>query len=182
MKNLLILHGTNGSSNENWFPWLRKKLIAKGYKIWVPDLPRADKPNVRRYNDYIFSKWQFDKDSILVGHSSGAVAILGVLQELPENTVIEKSILVAGFVDDLGWEPLNELFLIPFQWDKIKKHSKKFILYHSDNDPYVFLAHGKKLQKFLNAELIVLKGQGHFSLEQGSKYKQFPELLEKILR
>ena len=31
MKNALILHGTQGNSGENWFPWLKKKLEEKGY-------------------------------------------------------------------------------------------------------------------------------------------------------
>ncbi len=181
MKNALILHGTNSNHSDNWFPWLKEELEKIGYKVWVPDLPHADKPNIRRYNDFIFSKWKLDKDSIIIGHSSGAVAILGILQELSDSIIINKAVLVAGFLDDLGWEPLNELFLIPFDWQKIKKQAKKFILFHSDDDPYVPLSHGQKLKELLNADLFVLKGQGHFSLEKDPQYKQFPQVLEKIL-
>jgi len=43
------------------------------------------------------------------------------------------------------------------------------------------LSHAQYLKEKLDAELIVKKGQGHFNLEVGPQYKQFPELLEKIL-
>lgn len=181
MRNVLILHGTNANSTDNWFPWLEDALKERGLKVWVPDLPQANKPNIRRYNDFLLPRYNFNENSILVGHSSGAVAILGILQELSENIVIEKAILVAGFLDDLGWESLQELFLNPFQWDVIKKRAKKFIFIHSDNDPYVSIEHGKKLHKLLGGELVVLSNQKHFSLEDGPRFREFPELLEKIL-
>lgn len=181
MKNVLILHGTGNNSQGNWFPWLKKELERRGYKVWVPDLPDADYPNTKKYLKHIFSNWQFDEDSIVVGHSSGAVAILGFLQNLPENVVIKKAILVSAFKDNLDWDALNGLFEEPFNWEKIKAHVKKIVLYHSDNDPYVPLSHAQYLKEELDAELIIKKGQGHFNLEVGPQYKQFPKLLEKIL-
>lgn len=181
MKNALILHGTEDDSSKNWFPWLKRELERESYKVWVPDLPHAEKPNIERYNDYIFSKWKFDKDSIIIGHSSGAVAILGILQNLPEEIVVKKVFLVAGFLDNLNWNALDDLFLHPFDWGKIKSHAKEFVLIHSDDDPYVSLEHGKKLKESLNAEFIVLKGQKHFSLSSAPGYDKFPKLLEKIL-
>lgn len=181
MRNALILHGTFGDHNGNWFPWLEKELLNRGFKVWTPDLPKADKPNIRRYNKFIFKKWKLDKDSIIIGHSSGAVALLGLLQELPKDVIINKAILVAGFLDDLGWEPLNELFLTTFDWKKIKNQSKQFILIHSDDDPYVPLHHGQKLKELLNGELIIFHNQGHFNLEKGPQFRKFPKLLAKIL-
>lgn len=181
MKNALILHGTNANSKENWFPWLKQELEKDGYKVWVPDLPHADKPNIERYNDFVFPKWKFDKDSIIIGHSSGAVAILGLLQEMPEPISIDRAFLVAGFFGDLGWEPLREIGKFNFNWKKIKQRAKKFILIHSDDDPYVQMEYGHKLRDFLGAELIILPGHKHFSVEDSPVFNQFPELLEKIL-
>ena len=180
MKNVLILHGTNGNHESNWFQWLENEFTQKGYKVWVPDLPYAEKPNTERYNHQIFLNWKFDSDSIIIGHSSGAVAILGLLQSLPSEIAIKKAILVAGFTDDLGWDPLKELFIKPFDYKKIKTKAKEIILFHSDNDPYVSLSHGNKLKELLGAKLIILPGQGHFNLEAGRRYKQFPELLKYL--
>lgn len=181
MKNALILHGTDGNSKGEWFTWFREELERKGYKVWLPDLPGADEPEIPRYNHFIFSKWKFDSDSILIGHSSGAVAILGILQELSSSIIIDKAILVAGFKDDLDYDPVKKMFEYQFDWEKIKKHAKEFIFIHSDNDPYVGLEHGEFLKDKLGGELVLLPGQSHFSVStMGEKYRKFPELLKYI--
>ena len=180
MKNALLLHGTFDNSQSNWLPWLKEQLENRGYKVWVPDLPGADKPNLERYNKFIFSNWQFDVDSVLIGHSSGAVAILGILQNLPSDVVVKKAILVAGFKDDLDWEPLKEINF-DFDWDKIKARCKKIILIHSDDDPFVPVDQGEFLKEKLGAEMRILKGQQHFSIStMGDGYFQFPPILELI--
>lgn len=85
MKNALILHDTGNDHTGNWFPWLKTQLKNKGYKVWVPDLPDADTPSTKRYNKFLLEEndWEFNDESLIIGRSSGAVAILGLLQELP---------------------------------------------------------------------------------------------------
>lgn len=180
MKNALILHGTGADSQSNWFPWLKEKLQEKEYKVWVPNLPNSMSPNTTVNTRYVLDNWQFDKDSIVVGHSSGAVLILYILQNIPENTVINRAFLVSAFKNDLGWPNLKNLFSEPLDWKKIKKHAHKIILLHSDNDPYVPLNHAQFIAEKIDAELIVKEGQGHFNLEVGAEYAQFPTLLEII--
>lgn len=51
---------------------------------------------------------------------------------------------------------------------------------HSDNDQYSPLEGVKGIASKLGAELIVKKEQGHFNLEVGPQYKEFPLLLELI--
>lgn len=181
MKNALILHGTAGSSQANWFPWLKVELENMGIKVWVPDLPVADKPNIQRYRQYIFEHWQFDKDSIIVGHSSGAVAAMALLQYLPVGLQIAKEILVAPFKDNLGKKDLNGLFTRPLNFAKIKRHCKKFILINSDNDPHVPISHGQFLADQLEGDLKILDGQKHFNIAtMGFSYTKFPQILEYI--
>lgn len=180
MKNALILHGTSSNSKGNWFPWAEQELIKRGWKVWVPDLPQADRPNTKRYNNFIFknSKWEYTEESVLIGHSSGAVAILGLLQFLPDDVVVDTCIFVGSFKDKLGWDALDGLFEEPFDFEKIKKHAQRFVFIHSNNDPYCPLEHARYLTEKLNGELIIKKGQGHFNLEISLKYKQFPLILE----
>jgi len=182
-KNALILHGTNGNSKENWFDWLKVELEKKNWKVWVPNLPRADKPNIDRYNEFIFANkdWQFSDDSILIGHSSGSVAILGLLQALPKNVTVDTCYLIGSFRNNLGRDDLKDLFLKPFDFDLIKKKAKRFVFIHSEDDPYCPLEHAEFLSKKLNGQLIVKKGQKHFSIgTAGEKYKKFPYLLKLI--
>lgn len=181
MKNAVILHGTESNSKEHWFPWLANILRERGYSVWVPDLPGCDRPNIDRYNEFIFKSWTFDADSIIVGYSSGAVSILGILENLPDGVVIDQAILVAGFIDNLKWDSLKELFVKPFDWEKIKRRAKRFVLLHSDDDPYVSLTHGEMLKEKLGGTLVVLPKRGHYNTNsKGNDLKEFPELLEII--
>ncbi len=184
MKNVLILHGTDGYPTENWFDWLKTELEKEDYKVWVPQLPDCSKPNISKYNEFIFTNrdWDFNEESILVGHSSGAVAILGLLESLPEDTVIDSCYLVGSFKDNLNWDALDELFLKPFDFEKIRRKAKKFIFIHSDDDPYCPLEHAKYLRKNLDGTLILLRGQKHFSIgTAGKEYSKFPFLLDLIV-
>ena len=38
----LIFHGTMGSPNGNWFPWLQSELISKGWDVDVPAFPTPE--------------------------------------------------------------------------------------------------------------------------------------------
>lgn len=182
MKHALILHGTDGNSQMNWFPWLKSQLEKSGWSVWVPDLPHAEKPSIQKYNHFLLQNKDFDfHHATLIGHSSGAVAILGLLQYLPEGTVVDACYLVGSFKDDLGWEALSELFTEPFDFVKIKKHAKKFVFIHSDNDPYCPLEHAKYLAEKTGGQLIIMPGQQHFGIKAGgAKYKTFPQLFKLI--
>ena len=182
MKNALILHGTDGNSQQNWFPWLKSELEKDHWQVWVPDLPHAEKPNSQIYNQHIFNNnWNFNQNSIIIGHSSGAVALLGLLQQLPPNIKIDTCYLIGSFKNDLGWEALSDLFLNPFDFPTIKTKAKHFIFIHSDNDPYCPLDHAKFLATQLNGKLIIKKNQQHFSINSGGpKYSKFPFLLKLI--
>lgn len=183
MKNVLILHGTDATSKDNWFPWLKLELGEKGYKVWVPNLPRSSKPSMKQYNKFIFSnkKWEFDGDSVIIGHSSGAVAILGILQGLPDEVVVGTCIFVGVFKGDLGWEELSELWDVPINYGEIKKKARKFIFVHSDNDLYCPLEHAEYLSRKLGGELRIIVGAKHFSIDPGGpKFKRLPVILELL--
>lgn len=183
MLNALILHGTGGYPTENWFDWLRQELEQSGCPTQVPQLPDANRPNIKRYNQFLLHELQcdFNQDTILIGHSSGAVAILGLLQALPESVQVDTCYLVGSFKDDLGWEALRDLFNPPLDLARIKTKAKHFIFIHADNDPYCPLAHAEYLATQLAGELLIKEGQKHFSIgTMGDAYREFPFLLKLI--
>lgn len=175
----VILHGTNGSSNHNWFPWLKAELEKIGYEVWVPDLPESDNPSVIRYNKFLLeSGWDFT-NNLIIGHSSGSVEILGLLQELPDGISINTAILLGTFENDLDRDDLKGMN-VPFDFEKIKTKAKQFIVIHSDNDPYCPLEGAQAIAKKLGVEITLFPGFAHFGISQDPKFVKFPELLEII--
>lgn len=185
MNNALILHGTAGNSKKNWFGWLKKELEQRNWNVWVPDLPESDRPSIKRYSQYILARedWSFDSNTIIVGHSSGAVACLGLLEKLDTNVCVDTCYLIGAFKGTLGWEVLDDFYEKSFDFELIKKKAKRFVFIHSDDDPYCPLIHAEYLSKKLGGKLIVIPGQKHFSVSTaGTKYRRFPFLLKEILQ
>ncbi len=182
MTKFLILHGTGGSPASNWFMWLKGILIGQGHSVWLPQLPGADKPDSKRYTEFLLSNkdFVFDKDTVIIGHSSGAVAALHLLQNLPEGTTIKAAFLVSAFKNNLNWPSLDDLFTEPLDFDGIKQHCENITFIHSIDDPYCPLEHAEYLAEQSDGDLLVFEGQGHFNTETDPRYKHFPELLEII--
>jgi predicted alpha/beta hydrolase family esterase len=59
-------------------------------------------------------------ETIIIGHSSGAVEVLSLLQHLPEDKKVKAVFLVSAFRDDLGWDALTDLFTEPFDFEIIR--------------------------------------------------------------
>lgn len=182
MKQALILHGTDASPKSNWFMWLKLQLEQIGYKVWLPQLPNCDRPNSKTYNNFLLTNPDFklNNNTIIIGHSSSAVEILHLLQSLSDDTKIKSAFLVSAFVNDLGWDVLRGLFTEQLDFAKIKTMADKLVIVHSDNDPYVPLDHARFLAVNLDGKLVVVKGQGHFNIEQSKDYETFPLLLGLI--
>ncbi len=179
--NVFIFHGTGGHSEENWFPWLKKELEKEDIKVFVPQFPNADKPKLSEWLDTLKDYQQYiNEDTILIGHSLGGIFLLRVLERL------EKPVKAAFFVaSSIGIKPLlnymgdyNFSSGFDFNWEKIRKMAKRFIVYHSDNDPYVSLKNGEELAKRLGVELTFIPNAGHFNTKSG--YIKFQELLERV--
>lgn len=181
MKTAFIIHGAYGNSKENWLPWLKRELEAHGWQVIVPDFPTPENQSLGNWKRE-FEKYEksIGKDSIFIGHSIGAAFVLSVIEEVGQP--VKAAYLVAGFVSPLGneFDALNKTFLEKkFDWAKIRKNCGKFVIFSSDNDPYVPLEKGEEMSQKLGVEMIVVEGAGHFNEKAG--YKKFALLLENIL-
>jgi predicted alpha/beta hydrolase family esterase len=111
------------------------------------------------------------------------LAICNLLQNIPDDVTVDTCIFIGAFYKDHGWDSLDisQLFIESYDWKKIKTKAKKFILIHADNDPYCPLSDAQWLAKTLKGQLIIQKGQKHFSIStMGDQYKQFPFLLKLL--
>lgn len=175
----LILHGTLGSPDGNWFKWLQTELEKKDMSVWLPQLPHAEQPSLKEWADFVHAHCPFEinEETLIIGHSSGAVLSLILTQQ--NKTPIGAVVAVSIFHDNsLQWEPNGRLFDVGFDWNAIQNNTKQLFFVHSDNDPYVPLDQAEFVADHCQAELVVIPGQGHFNLEQSKSYEAFPRLVE----
>jgi predicted alpha/beta hydrolase family esterase len=196
-KRAVLLHGTDGLPQENWLPWLKQQLEELGYTVWVPLLPENHSPDRHRYNDFLFnSDWDFT-NSLVIGHSSGAVSILNLLEDercphvktgvlagawarLDEADLTEGIKAVFGSAEEV-YERFKGLFPPGgFDFKTITSRVNELLFVHSDNDPYCPLDQAKWLAKQTGSELVVVPGGQHFSASIDPAFTTFTELLETL--
>lgn len=173
---VLIIHGLGGNSRENWFPWLKRKLELEKIEVVIPNLPDSDNPKQEEWLNVVEEFVDFDKKMILIGHSLGSVTILRFLERT--NRRIEAAILVAGACRPIGIKETENFLEGGFNWKKIKRNARIFVVYHSDNDPYIPLEQGVEIAQKLGVRLNFIKGAGHFNKASG--FTEFDHLLKTV--
>jgi len=182
MRNVFIFHGTAGSPEGNWFPWLKGELEKRDCKVTVPRFPT---PNGQSLDSWLTIldkyKQQINKNTIFIGHSLGGLFLLRVLERLPQPVYAAFFVAASIGVRPILYYESDEKFSgFTFNWQEIRKKARHFAVYHSNNDPYVSLANGEGLAKHLGVPLTLIPDAGHLNAESG--YTKFPRLLEDINR
>jgi hypothetical protein len=112
MPKVIIIHGTGGSPEENWFPWLATALTKNSHEVIVPRMPTPKDQSLNSWFTAFYNQvGSINGDTILIGHSLGAVFLLRLLERL--STAIGSSIFVTGFTSSLGipeYDLLNSSF------------------------------------------------------------------------
>lgn len=178
---VVIVHGTLGHPNENWFPWLSQTVRQLGADATVPELPTPERQSLPEWIAAFDSQvGQLDGETILVGHSLGAAFVLRLLERL--RTPVRAAYLVSAFIGPLGlsqFDPLNVSFFVnPFDWKRIRSRSQRFRLFHGDDDPYVPVDRAREVAIGCQAELTLIEGGGHLNSAAG--FIQFEPLFEEI--
>ena len=182
MNKFVIIHGTGGSPEGNWFPWLAKKLGARGAEVVVPRLPTPEGQNLASWlAAFAEQAGKIDESTTVIGHSCGAVCLLRILEVSADP--IGCSVFVAGLTGALNipqFDSLNATFVDrPFDWETIRRNAGRVLCFSGDNDPYVPLAQGLEIAEMLHIQPTIVADGGHLNAESG--YTTFPLLLEKLV-
>src|SRR5688500_17403320 len=137
---VIVIHGTKGGPEENWFPWLGERVTEEGHQFILPQYPLDTEQTLTNW-------WRIFKDTvgpvttedILVGHSVGAVMMMRILETL--DAPVRASFFVSGFTGLLGLpdiDPVIGTFVEKsFDWTTIKANAGEAHVYHGDYDPAV---------------------------------------------
>lgn len=187
-KRVFIVHGWDGYPEEGWFPWLKKELEAKGFAVFVPQLPEPREPRIVNWVPELRAVVGVpDEQTYFVGHSMGCQTIARYLESLPEGVKVGGAVFVAGFFkrltgleDDVVVQSVaKEWLTAPLDLKKVKVHLKKSVAIFSDNDPYVPLDNKEDFDRMLGSKVVVEHHRGHFSGSTGTK--ELPQVLSALV-
>ncbi|MDR3646347.1 MAG: alpha/beta hydrolase [Candidatus Babeliales bacterium] len=175
MKNIkvIFIHGNGGSTPDGvWFPYVKKELENLGIKVIARQFPDADLAREIYWLPFL-KELKADENTILIGHSSGALAAM----RYAEKNQIYGSILVGAMHTDLGYETeiISGYYNRPFDWKRIKSNQNWIIQFASTDDPFIPIHEPRFIKDKLNTEYYEFNNQGHFNDQV-----KFPELLEAL--
>ncbi|MFA6981741.1 MAG: alpha/beta hydrolase [Patescibacteria group bacterium] len=179
IKHVTIVPGNgNTDINENWYPYIKRALEESGIEITARNMPDPELAREEIWIPFIEKELKAGINTIAVGHSSGAVAIMRYL----ETHKLLGAILVGASHTDLGnnSEKLSGYFDSPWNWDTIKKNTKWIVQYASQDDPYIPITEARFIHEKLSTEYYEYVDQGHFGSDIGKT--EFPEIVDAVLK
>ena len=180
MRNYFIIHGSFGSSQENWFPWLEEKIKAGG-GCFNLDFPiGTNRQNYTNWEMVLDSVKRFiNEGSVFFCHSISCIFLVKYC--VKNNIKIGKAVFVSGFNHYLGLdEDFDEVNCTMYtnRVDEFKNLCKERICYFSKSDPYVKYEKLKEFAKQVGAKEIEIDDAGHFN--ETADYTKFEDLLQYI--
>ncbi len=188
---VLIIHGIAGDSNDNWFPWVRPLLEAKGYEVIIPDLPNSQHPTLAEWTNALSKLGITKQDNLsIIGHSLGGPTAVAFIRK--NKIPVTKLILVAPVGKEIGeanWEaipnggyefvkPILQRFSEANGYvSEIAEIVENTVLYLSDDDPYIPTTVSKSYEA-LQPKVTIFKNHGHFNA--GAGILEFPTILNEF--
>ncbi len=186
MKRAFIVHGWDGSPQDHWYPWLRKKLETLGFKVIVPAMPETSEPNIEKWVSHLRKQvGTMDEETFFIGHSIGCQTIMRYLETQKERC--GGAFFVAGWLklDNLEDEGSREIagpwLNMPINFNKVKEKIGALTVFLSSNEPFGYVEENAKLfREKLGAKVVLEKDKGHFTEDDG--VREVPEVVDAIKR
>ena len=179
ISNYIIVHGSFGSKDGNWFPWLKNEIERENYKVDVPQMPiGVENQNYENWSKE-FSKLVINNNTVIIAHS---IAPAFVCKYLINNHVkVKKLIFVCGFNNYLGinseYDTVNKPMFLD-NIEEIKSYCNDIICFYSNNDPYVNFDVEKEFADLIANEQIIINNGGHINAESG--FTKFDEIIKYL--
>lgn len=175
IKAIFLPGNGGGSPKDNWFPYLKKELEQLNIQVIDPEFPDNIIAPESSWIPFLHSL-KPDSNTILIGHSSGAIAAMRYAEKHP----LLGTALIGAYHTDLNIpsEIQSGYFNRPWNWEKIKNNLKWIVQFASQNDPWIPIAEARYVHQKLNTDYYESPDEGHFG---GDYYKPiFPDLVSAI--
>ncbi len=194
----LIVHGSFGSPDGNWFPRLKEKLEQLNQDVLVPQFPVDDWNKVTERGESVPTTnqtltnwlkvfesevlpWAQQEPVVIVGHSLGPLFTLHAVSTFDLN--VNAAIFVSPFLSiprhPEFWQidVANRTFYDHhFNFSELKLKIPLSFVVFSNQDPYVPVAKAQEFAQKLGSSQIPVLGAKHLSSEFSNN--EFPLVLE----
>jgi pimeloyl-ACP methyl ester carboxylesterase len=169
----ILIHGNGGGTADDiWLPWLERELTALDVVVINRTFPDNVKARAQFWLPFIESLGA-DERTILIGHSSGAVAAM----RYAETHRLLGSILIGVCYTDLGdgGEAASGYYRDPWRWPDIRDNQEWIAIYNSTDDPHIPIAEPRFVAAQLRCSYFEFNDRGHFV-----DSREFPEVVEYV--
>lgn len=171
----------------NWYYWAQQQLIDSGMflgGVLLPSMPDPHKARRKVWIPYLLEECGVDHNTVLIGHSSGAVCAMRLL----EQHRLAGAVLVAACHTDLGHKSEAISHYYPrsetserfqtgdggeWKWDAIKRNAGFILQFHSHDDCFIDFKEARFVADKLGSTLFEFRDRNHF-------FKPFPELITAL--
>jgi leucyl-tRNA synthetase len=164
----VLLHGFEGDPEAARFRYWKTELEKQGHRVIIPKLPDARHPSEAAQVKAALGAATYDENTILFGHSLGAVVALKVLEKLEKP--IARTILAGAFIDPEfkdNHRPFEDTFVWKFDREKIKHNAGTIHLLHDINDYAVREKQVERIEALLGVKAERMPGEApHFTGEK----------------
>ena len=171
----ILIHGNGGcTAGDIWLPYLERELTALGLEVINQTFPDNIKARAQYWLPHIESLGA-DERTILIGHSSGAVAAM----RYAETHRLLGSILVGVCHTDLGdsFEAASGYYETEWQWQRIRDNQQWIAIYSSTDDPHIPIAEPRFIAAQLRCSYFEFTDRGHFI-----DTRRFPDVVNLVRR
>ena len=172
---VILIHGNGGgTAGDIWLPYLERELTAVGLTVINRTFPDNVKARARFWLPFL-EQLGAGEDTILIGHSSGAVAAM----RYAETHRLLGSVLVGVCHTDLGdgGEAASGYYRAPWQWEQIRRNQQWIAIYQSADDPLIPVAEARFVAARLQCSYFEFTDRGHFT-----DSREFPEVVQFVRR
>ena len=158
---VILIHGNGGcTAGDFWYPAVERELSAAGLTVINRTFPDNVKARSRFWLPFLESLGA-DEGTILIGHSSGAVAAM----RYAETHRVRGSVLVGVCHTDLGdgGEAASGYYDRPWLWSAIRTNQDWIAVFNSTDDPHIPIAEPRFVAAQLKCSYFECVDRGHFT-------------------
>ncbi|GAA4248347.1 alpha/beta hydrolase [Dactylosporangium darangshiense] len=167
MAAIVVSHGYGADDQSIWLPYLRGALEELGHDVHIPRLPNSSDPDARAWRGVLAERVAglSAVDTVLVGHSIGAVNVLRVLEGHEGGAFAGVVLVAAPAWLPPGYESLAGFFAEPFDWPALRRAARHYRVLTALDDPVLMprpVDHVAELVSGLGATAVVTAAGAHF--------------------